>query len=602
MRRLLPAAALVLAGCATTPKVEPVRTWFGGIPAEEGFQLFAVPAKHPSRPNLSELPVVIDRADGDAVYFLDGRVWETHLDFIHANLLSRESGRTFTENQLQSGQARFLLGWLVRDADGRFLLDFWSDLPSDAETLRAAREAVAKNFYTAFAVRAGPRREGWIDDYQLLNPGVAYGVLRLADDDASVEASGPDDVLVAPRIPSLLPNAAGMLAAAPTGAMAHAVLLARSLEMPLAAAFDARKKAAALAGKLVRFEARRVDYELRAAEPAEAEAWRKERDARRKRWAPPADLEWNELTPLREQRGSDAVRFGAKSANLGEIAAAAIPGVRVPDGFTVPFHYYGRFVRESGLAPAIRAMLDEPRLREDRAYRAKRLAGLRRAFEEADLDAELRREIETRLRRGFAGKGMFVRSSTNAEDLPGFNGAGLYLTVPNAIGAEAVGNAVKRVWASVWNERAWEARERFGIDHAAVVPAVLIQEGVDADNAGVLFTGKRVEISAKQGLGIRVVEGGPSAERLVLERGTLKIKLAATSQDETGLRFDPDGGVRKFKVKRGSRVLEDGVAKRLAEAALTIEALFGGEAQDIEWLTKDGEVVIVQSRPLPEAR
>src|SRR6185369_14310756 len=85
-------------------------------------------------------------------------------------------------------------------------------------------------------------------------------------------------------------------------------------------------------------------------------------------------------------------------------------------------------------------------------------------------------------------QGVFVRSSTNAEDLPGFSGAGLYSTVPNVRADEAFLSAVKTVWASIWNDAAYGAREREGVDHRAVMAAVLVQQGVDAEAAGVMLT------------------------------------------------------------------------------------------------------------------
>src|ERR1041384_5434571 len=85
------------------------------------------------------------------------------------------------------------------------------------------------------------------------------------------------------------------------------------------------------------------------------------------------------------------------------------------------------------------------------------------------------RAVLQKVHREYAGVGLFTRSSTNAEDLPNFSGAGLYSTVPNVRTDQQLMEAIKTVWASVWNYEAYEARESFGMSHFAVYPAVLIQ-------------------------------------------------------------------------------------------------------------------------------
>ena len=132
------------------------------------------------------------------------------------------------------------------------------------------------------------------------------------------------------------------------------------------------------------------------------------------------------------------------------------------------------------------------------------LEELRAAILAAPIDPEVLDVIYRRVRLKLGGKGVFVRSSTNAEDLPGFNGAGLYDTVPNVRGKEALGVALKTVWASLWNLRAVEERTTFGIDHRQVFAAVLVQVGVAATAAGV-----------KRGLGFQV----PFAARAKAEAG-----------------------------------------------------------------------------------
>src|SRR5918992_5548103 len=99
-------------------------------------------------------------------------------------------------------------------------------------------------------------------------------------------------------------------------------------------------------------------------------------------------------------------------------------------------------------------------------YRRERLTEMRAQIQAGKLNEKLKAELLRKVRAEYAGKGLFVRSSSNVEDLPNFNGAGLYDTVPNVKEEEKLVEAVKTVWASLWNFAAYEARERASIDHS----------------------------------------------------------------------------------------------------------------------------------------
>jgi phosphoenolpyruvate synthase/pyruvate phosphate dikinase len=210
-----------------------------------------------------------------------------------------------------------------------------------------------------------------------------------------------------------------------------------------------------------------------------------------------------------------------------------------------------------------------------------------------------------KVHREYSGKGLFARSSTNAEDLPNFSGAGLYTTVANVRGDQQLLEAIKTVWASVWNYEAYEARESFGMNHFGVYPAVLIQEGIDADSAGVAITADpfdpedrgAVYINAKRGLGIKVVEGRRVAEQVIYRTRSRTIQVLTRSDEDTMLAFDELGGVKELKIEQHRAVLTDQMARRLARAALQIKRLFGGRDQDIEWVYSRDQLFIVQSRP-----
>jgi phosphoenolpyruvate synthase/pyruvate phosphate dikinase len=234
---------------------------------------------------------------------------------------------------------------------------------------------------------------------------------------------------------------------------------------------------------------------------------------------------------------------------------------------------------------------------------------MRQQIQQGTVNAQLRAEVLRRLHAEFPEKGVFARSSTNSEDLPNFSGAGLYSTAPNVRGDEQMIDAIRFVWASVWNYEAYEARERAGIDHMKIYMAVLIQEGINSDSSGVMITADpfnrestienqgSIYISAKRGLGMKVVEGQRVAEQVVFRPKANAVQVLTRSEEDSLLTFDAQGGIKEIPISGERVVLTDEVIRRLAAAAAAIKRVFGGKDQDIEWAYMKGQIYIVQARP-----
>jgi phosphoenolpyruvate synthase/pyruvate phosphate dikinase len=163
---------------------------------------------------------------------------------------------------------------------------------------------------------------------------------------------------------------------------------------------------------------------------------------------------------------------------------------------------------------------------------------------------------------------------------------------------------VKTVWASVWNKDAFEARENFGMDHFSVYPAVIIQEGMNADAAGVMVTTNpfnnadksAVYINAKKGLGMKVVDGHNVPEQIMYHPRSQAINVITRSRESSMTIFNEDGGVKNVNIEPRQAVLSEKMIRKLVKAAQSIEKQFGYE-QDIEWLFEGEQLYIVQSRP-----
>jgi len=311
------------------------------------------------------------------------------------------------------------------------------------------------------------------------------------------------------------------------------------------------------------------------------------------------------LLDLAQQRARLSLAYGGKSANLGEVLNARLPSIVVPPGFTIPFYYYDEFIKRNKLDNTIFGLLNDQKFVHDPAYRREQLVLLRQKIESSEFDPALQQKILQKVAHEYAGKGLFVRSSSNSEDLPNFSGAGLYTTVPNVRGDQELIDAIRKVWASLWNFEAYEARERASVDHSKIFMAVLLQEGINSESSGVMITtdpfdrenSGAIYISAKRGLGIKVVEGQRIAEQIIFRPRTNAIQVLTRSAEDSLLTFDEKGGVKEVPLTGDRVVLTDDVIRRLVRAASSIKRVFGARDQDIEWAYMKGQIYIVQSRP-----
>jgi hypothetical protein len=594
---------------------------------------------------LPHVMFVIDRrapqgSDGRAgrrVYYIDSKRFQFHKDFVNAAYLSLERGRAFYENNYLKPDRRFFLGTIAyQKAIDKFTFEFWEGDRLTRGLLREAFTALGESFFAPLAfkpnsllqegaarelqdeaIQAGSAHRFSVlttselardQQYQPLNLGAGIGQLRIIDRMTPETVIDRNQIVIFKEVPVQLTPLSGIITTEPASPLSHANLLAKSWSIPNAHIRNADRMFKELEGKYVRLEVGESEYKLIPADVRDVEERQRQWIKRADTVTPKADLDYDRLLDLKDQRARDARRFGAKSANLGEILNARLPGVDVPPGFTIPFYYYQAFIRLNNLEERVASAVEEDRFVHDPVYRKARLTEIRRWIQEGRHDAEFRKAVLDKVRREYAGLGLFVRSSTNAEDLANFSGAGLYTTVPNVRTDEQLMEAIKAVWASVWNYEAYEARETFGMNHFAVYPAVLIQRGIDAESAGVAITTDpfnranrgAVYVNAKRGLGIKVVEGRRVPEQLIYSPRSNAIQILTRSDEDTMLRFDESGGVREIKIEERRAVLTDPMVRRLARAATQIKRVFAGRDQDIEWLYARGQLYIVQSRPYIE--
>jgi hypothetical protein len=567
---------------------------------------------------------VIDRRDANKIYYANSQRYRFHVDFVNGNYLSLERGEEFFKNNYQRPNRRFILGTLAWQAPvKRYTFEFWEGDLATAELIGLTADVIKKTFFEPVAYKPNSLRQeqesaavAGLDrvtqsdiareqEYQALNVAKGLGRVHVIDKlDEHVEI-GFNEILVLNEVPVTLPPVAGVIVSRPSTPLSHVNLLAKGWGVPNAYIKNAHELLKQYDGWWVSFETTPDKYVIKRADLDQIREYQKRLEATKRVMTPRFNLAERRLLDLARQTARMAPAYGSKSANLGEVARSRLAGVAVPPGFGIPIYYYERFVKENKLEEAVFEMMNDQRFVHDPAYRRERLTALRGRFQQGKVPAELRDALLKKARAEYAGKGLFVRSSSNVEDLPNFNGAGLYDTVPNVKEEEKLVEAVKTVWASLWNFAAYEARERANIDHSKAYMGVLVQEGVNADSAGVMITTDpfdsdnrgAIYISAKRGLGIKVVEGKRIPEQVLFLPRANSVKVLTRSEEDSLLTFDEAGGVKEVALSGERAVLTDEVVRKLARAASRIKTLFGGREQDIEWVYMRGQIYIVQSRP-----
>jgi len=570
---------------------------------------------------------VIDRQNKNRIYYVNTKLYKFHKDFVNGTYLSLERGQVFFENNYLKANRRFILGTIAYQTPVRkWTFEFWEGDLIPADQVKLASDIINRTFFTPVAFKPNSNRQDEAtaglglsrvlqseisrnQEYEPLNVAKGLGrihIIRKLDEHVEI---GFNEILVLDEVPVQLPPVAGIITSKPSTPLSHINLLAKGWGIPNAYIKNAQELLKQYNGWWVEFDARRDTYSIRRADNNELDEYQKRLKQRLDIMKPRFDLSITKLAGLNEQRASSVIAYGAKSANLGELTHARLPGFSVPPGFTIPFYYYDQFLRENKLDDAIYAMLNDQKFVHDPAYRRAYLTRMREEFQKGTVNTQLRAEVLRRAHAEFPGKGLFARSSTNSEDLPNFNGAGLYTTMPNLRSDEQLIEGIKAVWASVWNFEAYEARERAGIDHTKIYMAVLIQEGINSESSGVMITADpfnrrpdpidrgSIYISAKRGLGMRVVEGQRIAEQVVFRPIANSVQVLTRSEEDSLLTFDDKGGIREIPISGEREVLSDDVVRRLAAAAEKIKQVFHGKDQDIEWAYMKGQIYIVQARP-----
>jgi pyruvate,water dikinase len=309
-----------------------------------------------------------------------------------------------------------------------------------------------------------------------------------------------------------------------------------------------------------------------------------------------------------ELNKEDVAIAGGKGANLGELTQAGIP---VPPGFVVTSDTYDKFMKDTGIYGEVMGLLKSLDVDNN-----KELQKASRDIKKVIISTEVPEDIKTLIIEAYNAlcqrintENAFVaiRSSATAEDLPEASFAGQQDTFLNIRGSEEVLEYVQKCWASLFEARAIFYREENDFDHSKVYIAVVVQEMVDAEKAGVMFTvhpstgEEKILIEGSWGLGEAVVSGSVTPDTYWVDKATGEILEVTISEKNVMFIKDPEKG-KTIKTEvpadlKNKRVLSEDELASLTAMGKRIHDHYQFP-QDTEWAIKDGTIFMLQSRPV----
>jgi len=467
-----------------------------------------------------------------------------------------------------------------------------------------------------------------------LNPGIAIGTLHAAPITGRMENLDPDGIYLLPETVADLPPVAGILTAGEGNPLSHVQLLARNLGIPNVAVNET------LISRLESHDGEEIELAVSPAGLVELSTHTEQPagtagdqstsgDVVIRPDIAKLDLTVRDFLNLDGLRAADSGRtVGPKAAKLGELRHA-FPGAVAP-GLAIPFGIFKAEVLD-------RPYRDEPRsiydwmleqyhalaaLPAGSAERNTRTESFRAELYDLILAAEPDAKFRERLRAamvttfGSADTGVFVRSDTNVEDLPGFTGAGLNLTLPNVVGFDNLIAAISRVWASPFTARAFAWRQSHMESPEHVYTSILLLRSVASEKSGVLVTcdldsGDPEVLSVAVNEGVGGAVDGQAAESLRIDTRDGTVRVLATATAPWRRRPAAGGGIEILPASGADSVLTPAEIERLIRFAKTeLPARFppitddagNPAAADVEFGFLEGELRLFQIRPFLESR
>lgn len=590
---------------------------------------------------LSEVKFLITdiRTDNPKLYFIDSNAFEYHWKFFNEALGWNLSLLDFNTRTYTDFNRRLMAGSVVAhdryagsgQSGGIYTIEFWPSDPVHADEAALAFRLILHGMAYAgerivyhpageTQVRIYNEENGLFEaagvpvlltselfsgvDYAALNTGEACGILR---NGSSGGVHSARDIPVFQTIPNDISHVAGIITTIPQTPLSHINLKAVQNGTPniYIPNFTDTAEYQSLLGRYVRLTALPGGYTIEEIPFSAAVEWL---ESVRPDSATILNRELAEqrIQSLENIRLADSGAYGAKAASLGELTWC-LPSFSVPDGYAIPFYYYHKFMEYNDLYRAADSLTALDEFNCSVEEREDMLRELRRRIRESKIPPWMMDSLSVMAAQFEPGEPLRCRSSTNNEDLPGFNGAGLYSSFTHHAEEGHISETIKQVWAGMWTYRAFEEREFYRINHLSGAMAVLVHPSYRGELANGVAVTRNVFNPFITGFYVNVQAG----EDMVTnpESESVPEEFLLTEQNITGdvLREIQYTGLSN-RVQSGGRVLSAEHIEQLADYLEMIHnhyaSVYGMDrtdaafAMEIEFkITLDGELIVKQARP-----
>ena len=610
----------------------------------EDFQKLASEPLDASIPGARSVKTVVDRSDENNLYFQNSVKYPIHWEFASEHLsgdglpIVQDLG-TFNATEYTSPDRRFVLGALTYYEEPQIWA--WELSPYDtasAEMIELAYDQIRDNSFIGDDLCFHPTSVSvekvaldLPDDvcivttdelfagitYQPLNLGTSMGKLRFYSAD-ELETTIPNyrDIVVLDQVPNDISVVMGIITDQFQTPLAHINVLSQNRGTPNMAYRGAWTDAELhdLEGKWVELTVEAQDWSIREVTQSEADAWWEENkpepieitpmDTSVTAFTPAPEILDPEIEDLGEAISAVVPIFGGKASHFGAMSLVG-DDIPMPQGYAIPVYHYDKFMRDNGFWDELEALHQDEAFLGDAVVRDGALRRLRSDMRRAEVDPELIADLTDYLNENYPDTRMRFRSSTNAEDVSEFNGAGLYTSQsadPNDP-ERPLEDALREVWASCWSFRAYEERSYYGIDHFDVGMAILSHRSFPDEEAnGVAITANIFDTTGMEPAFYVNVQVGDNSVVLPDPGVTTDRYLHYYTQAGSPVVYLGSSNL----VPEGETVLTATEIHELGGALQAIHDYFfdvyGGRAfygMDVEFKFDEGELYIKQARPYP---